>query len=83
MNPVKMADTNLLLGAPVDWDENKNGECVALPVKAHRDEHQNPIFQSAWEPSEEEKAIIAAGGRIILTVWGQMHPPVGLHIEPK
>jgi hypothetical protein len=37
-----------------------------------------PTINSVWVPSDEERAAIAAGANLELTVWGQGTPPVAL-----
>lgn len=34
------------------------------------------LFQSVWELSADERARIADGENVMLTVFGQAHPPV-------
>ncbi len=56
------------LGAPPDWDKDKAGPCVGLPI---RDEPYAPganRMVSAWFPSEDELKLIAAGAPIYLYV---------------
>jgi hypothetical protein len=66
---------DLMIGAPRDWDEARDGLCGVLPVR--REVHGGlPAFASAWEPTPEELAALNAGGKIILTVLGQLQHPV-------
>jgi hypothetical protein len=37
-----------------------------------------PVICSTWEPSDEERAAIAAGENVELIVWGGSHPPVSI-----
>lgn len=39
-----------------------------------------PAMQSAWAATDAERAAIASGGALILTVMGKSHPPVMLEI---
>jgi hypothetical protein len=41
-------------------------------------EDGEPTITSVWEPTAEERAAIAAGANIELTVWGMGTPPVAL-----
>lgn len=47
-----------------------------------RDENGNlfPAMVSVWRPSEEELMILMHNGYIMLTVMGQMHPPVMIDV---
>lgn len=37
---------------------------------------------SVWQPTEEERAVLAAGGKVELVVWGEPIPPVSLGVRP-
>jgi hypothetical protein len=41
-------------------------------------EDRYPVLVSVWELSKEERAAIAAGHNVELTVWGSGTPPVRL-----
>lgn len=41
-----------------------------------------PLIGSVWEPTDEERARIAAGENVALVVWGTGHPPVALAPTP-
>ncbi|CAB4906420.1 unannotated protein [freshwater metagenome] len=43
--------------------ENANGEA---------------IVQSTWVPTDQERAAIADGENVLLTIWGHAHPPVAV-----
>lgn len=42
-----------------------------------------PLIVSVWDLTDDERAAIAAGGTIELTVWGTGHPPVALGVGPS
>ena len=67
------------LGAPRDWDKTKDGPCGGLPI---RDEPTTAGhgMTSAWQPTPEELARLAAGASIHLTVLGTVHPPVSMSV---
>lgn len=46
---------------------------------------QSPVFLSRWKPTEEERARIAAGEDLYLSVntFGGAFPPVGLQVGPE
>lgn len=69
-----------MLGAPPDWTPETSGRCVGLPI---RDEMNGdmPCMVSAWEPTPQEIAMIAAGAKVYLSVIGIGHPPVRLFVE--
>lgn len=76
MTPGRIDGATRALGAPDGWDESKDGPCDVLHVR-----DRGGVMESAWYPSEEEKAAIAAGRPVILTVWGSGHPPVSVNVE--
>lgn len=78
MPPVKTDHTNVMLGAPVDWDPSTHGECCGLPV--HRD-WANNRWLSYWQPTEQDIANILAGVPIRLSVFGSGHPPVAIAVS--
>lgn len=65
-------DTFALAGAGPEAD---------LPVERTTEDRQ-PVINSVWEPSAEERARIAAGENVELSVWGQGHPPVAVSVTP-
>lgn len=68
------------LGKPDDWDDSK-GQCDSLPVRIEETD-QGPCLSSAWYPKPEELQALLAGQPVILSVFGQAHPPVWLRVEP-
>lgn len=66
-----------VFGAPVDWDEAKQGPCGALAI---RDELIDGVrfMASAWELSPDEIAALQAGAPLILRIAGTNHPVVSL-----
>ena len=82
MTPAKITGATHALGAPQGWDAGKFGECEPLHVRdADCPESGAYGLQSLWLPNEAERAAIAAGAGVVLTVWGKGHPPVGMHVE--
>lgn len=77
--PIRIMNATRTLGAPPDWDEERNGPCVGLPI---RDEDFNgtPAMVSAWELTPEELAALQGGAKLELTIVGQGHPPVSLAV---
>lgn len=79
MIPSKISNPNTVLGAPVDWDHEAYGECVDLPVRI-KETTAGVGLVSAWMPTDEERAAIATGAPVLLTVLGGGHPPVALDV---
>ena len=63
------------LGAPKDWNEEKNGRCNQLWIRV-----ENGRSLSAWEPTPEELKILNEGGSVILHIVG-WQVPVALTVE--
>lgn len=80
MTSGKIDDATRVLGRPADWDPEKHGNCGDLAIRDQVIDGINRMY-SVWELSDAERAAIAAGGRIILSVCGEVHPPVGLMVE--
>lgn len=78
LNPVKQPHTNVIFGAPADWDESQ-GECVGLPVTRAED----GVLHSFWQPSETDIANILAGMPIRLSVFSSAHPPVAINVTDQ
>lgn len=68
-----------MLGAPDGWNPDAHGPCLGLPI---RDEHLGdmPMMISAWEPTPDELAAIAAGAKVMLRIVGGGHPPVMVYV---
>lgn len=80
LTPIKTNMTNLTLGAPANWDEEKEDKCIGLPCHFDNDAK---VISSHWELTDEDRQKIADGALIKLEVFGQSHPPVAISIEEK
>jgi hypothetical protein len=78
MIPVNTVKTTHYLGAPPDWNAARDGPCGALPAVVQPFDASAYRFLTFWRPTPEERAVIAAGGDILLQVIGAHHPPVQL-----
>lgn len=76
MRAMKIAGANVRLGPPENWDPSKHGKCAALDIR-----RTGPLLQSEWLPTDQERALIARGAPIILTIFGNAHPPVALEVS--
>lgn len=63
------------LGAPTNWDHEKDGICHTLEILDH-----DGWMISAWMPSEIEIKAINAGSPVLLYVQGKAHPVVSLAV---
>jgi hypothetical protein len=76
MKPGKIRFATHALAAPADWDAEKYGECDPLQVRKRAD----GIMESAWYPSTDELTLLAMGRPVILSIWGDVHPPVSVNV---
>lgn len=79
MIPVRIAGATRNLGAPPNWNPERDGPCSHLPI---RDEviGQVPYMTSRWELTPDEIARVQQGAPIELRIVGQTHPVVSLAI---
>lgn len=84
MNPVRHPTTNIELGKPKDWNEERQGQCMMLPATVSFAQHNEdpPMFETYWEPTPEEIAMLEVGGKVRLVVYGAKHPPVWVDVQP-
>lgn len=77
MQPRKTPTSNHVFELPGGNEDNY------LYVEAQLDELGNPLVVSVWEPTDEERAALAAGGTVELCVWGTGTPPVLITVGPS
>lgn len=81
MDPAKIKGATAVLCSPADWNSERDGECGALAVREIGDVRRGSGFvESAWEPTEVERAQIAAGHHIILRIYG-WQPPMAIYVD--
>ena len=88
LTPEPFKGQNLNLGAPVDWDEEVDGECGSLPVySSHKDARFSKEgcnrFVSSWKLTRLQRLLILVTGRVQLTVTAHAMPPVALTCYPE
>lgn len=80
MIPARIPEHTRALGAPRDWDPDRDGTCSVLMIKDVKAEDQVNRMLSMWEMMPDEKARSDAGAKVILSVVGNVHPPVWLTV---
>jgi len=75
----RVQGANRILGEPKNWDRERDGVCLSLPVR-HEVVGGLSQLTSAWLPTPEEIAAIAKGAPILLTITSLTHPPVMLTV---
>lgn len=78
LKPIHTTHTTHVLKAPVDWDEEANGECIDLPSF-----YEDGVYYSLWALSDADRKLIAEGGNVLLGIYGKSHPPVSVNIAKK
>lgn len=85
MIPKRIEGTTRTLGAPANWDAERNGPCSGLAIADVAvdlgDGRQGNIMFSAWEPTPDELRLLNAGGQLVLGVHGTGHPPIQLFVQ--
>lgn len=81
MKAITFPEVNVpAFGKPKDWDDEKDGVCMAIPAYVGNDEH-NPgrvFICTAWKPSDKDLEELAKGKPLMLQCWGGM-PPVSIY----
>lgn len=71
MRPVKTVASNTIYRGPTD-------DIGDLPCQ-----RVNGEVRSVWELDDDERRLIAEGGRLELAIFGEPIPPVGLAVLPE
>jgi hypothetical protein len=83
MLPGRIPSATRVLGAPPDWNEERDGFCGGLAIQDQPDHKGLNHMISAWEPTPEELERLAAGAPVLLWVVGHVHPPVMVTVGRK
>lgn len=81
MIPARIEGTDIVIGAPPDWDEERSGKCSGLPVR-FSERGGNRWMESAWRPSPAELAALNRGACVLLMVSAAAHPVVSIGTTP-
>jgi hypothetical protein len=65
---------------PVNWEEEKNGQCGDLQIHDGWDDRGNPVMISAWKPTPEELDKLRQGKPVMLMIHGRNHPVVAVYV---
>lgn len=77
MKPTKIEGETRDLGPPPGWDDS---QCGRLSIRDEQDPDIGDQMVSQWVPDDEERALLAAGAHIRLSICGTMHPPVMISV---
>jgi hypothetical protein len=75
MNPIRIKGAKIF-GAPRDWDPAVDGECIGLPVIVNDRSHI-----SVWKFTDAERASIAKGWNMALSVVGSQPPVLPMVVD--
>jgi hypothetical protein len=78
MTPIQHRTSNAVLQAPPGA---KREECRALYITRFVWAHGAPAVASYWQPSEEERRLIAAGAAVRISFDHPTHPPVFVGVD--
>jgi hypothetical protein len=81
MIPKRIAGATRYLGAPKDWNPDKDGDCAHLAIQDAMLDGGTPVMVSAWEPTPGELAALNAGAPVYLQIVGSAHPPVMVWVQ--
>lgn len=71
------------INPPEDWEQDDT-RCVPLHVEYGEHAYPGlPTIKSIWVPSPDERALIAAGGNIVLFLVGKKHPPIAVMVTQE
>lgn len=76
MKFIQHPTANMILCAPQGM-----ADCDNLPATMMVDEKGEGTIATFWEPSPEELAALNKGGKVVLYVFGGLHPPVALGVD--
>lgn len=80
MKPIQTRGATHNFNAPEGWDPARDGQCGVLSVRKVRPVVGGPEWHhSTWEPTPEERRLIAKGANIELTCVG-VQPPVAMDV---
>ncbi|HXH52560.1 MAG TPA: hypothetical protein VNH53_03900 [Sphingomicrobium sp.] len=73
-----------LIGAPANWNSERDGPCGALSVHDRIDDRGHPEMVSRWELEPGDLDKLKAGAPIYLSILGEVHPVVCVFVgEPE
>lgn len=75
-----IADHDLVIGQPPDWDPKKQGHCGGLPVRFEQVDGIQ-YMRSAWEMTPTEAQMLLCGAKLVLSVSAPQHPVVQMGVD--
>lgn len=78
MRQTQHPSNNSVLGAPPGVGIEA---CTALAITRVQFPDGTPAVRSYWRPTDAERAAIASGALVELTVWGTTHAPLYVGVD--
>lgn len=79
LTPKHFKGQDIILGAPVGWDAERDGICVGLPVK-----RKDGVCTSLWGLTIKQRILLLFTGEIWLHIFsGDTQPPVMLNVSGR
>jgi hypothetical protein len=75
MRPIEFEGYNATFTKP---DSMTDDECMPIHAYLGNDQHGRPFVNTVWQPNKEDIEAINAGRPIVLSVFSEGLPPVGL-----
>lgn len=72
MNPRRTHESNTVYRLPGGTEDSD------MWAVTGKDDEDNPVIVTTWEPTDDERQRIANGENIALIIWGDYQPPVKL-----
>lgn len=79
----RIAGATAYLGAPANWQPDKDGDCGHLAIREHGDPRRGSGWvESAWEITPDDLEKLKEGRSLIVRIWG-WQPPIALYVDPE
>lgn len=79
MKAIQHPSNNDVLGAPPGVERSL---CGALPItRVKYGPSGLDACWSYWMPDDAERALLAAGKPVRISIWGRTHPPVAIGVD--
>ena len=82
MHAGRIQGATLILGAPKEWDRDRDGFCGGLAVRQETTT-AGATMVSAWLPTPDEIERIREGAPIYVYVVDTVHPPITVGVGPR
>lgn len=79
MRPIQHESSNGILTAPAGWNQNVHA-IDAVPI-TRGTVGAHPVISTYWQPTREERDLIADGKGIVVHVLASVMPPVAVSVD--